>query len=317
MMARKELQGIHMADNWTSYMAAVEGALRGAGLWDEETFKLMGITGMGFQFIVHKTCCPSSVTVYDWLDEHMTMMDRIGVHSQQAMAWLGMNTFGLAQRDALAAIKGSIDRGMAVIVWAPTPILEFGLITGYDDGDAAFTVEQCTGQKADPLLYTNLGKSEVSILYYQILFDRVAVPRDRSYRESLKFGFQEWNRSEHGHPGYGRGRQGYDYLIAALERDDFNPFGLSYILAAYSDSKAQVARYVAFVKGESSAFAGLADAASQYEQIAAHWQEMAHLVPFPKRDGEGIDRVRLASLARSSRELEEKATMAIGQVADR
>ena len=108
-MAYKQLQGIRMADNWTSYMAAVEGALRNAGLWDRETHNLMGMTGMGFQFIVHETCCPSSVTVYDWLDEHMTMMDRIGVHSQQAMGWMGMNTFALAQRDAIAAIK-RIDR---------------------------------------------------------------------------------------------------------------------------------------------------------------------------------------------------------------
>ena len=29
MMAGKELQGIHMADNWTSYMAAVEGPYAG------------------------------------------------------------------------------------------------------------------------------------------------------------------------------------------------------------------------------------------------------------------------------------------------
>jgi hypothetical protein len=315
-MAQKVLQDVRMADNWTSYMASVEGALRGAGLWDEETYKMMGMTGMGFQFIVHETCCPSSVTVYDWLDEHMTMTDRIGVHSQQAVAWMGMNTFGLAQRDALAAIKASIDRGMAVVVWAPTPILEFGLITGYDDEDAVFLVEQCTGQKADPLLYTNLGKSEVSILYYQVLLERVAVPREKSYRESLKFGVQEWNRTQHGHPGYGRGRQGYDNLIASFGRDDLNPFGLSYCLAVYSHAKADVARYLEFLKGESTAFAGLGDAAARYGEVIAHWGEMASLVPFPKRDGGEIDRARLASLAQSCRDLEEKAMTVIGQVAE-
>jgi len=314
-MTQKLVQGTRMADNWTSYMASVEGALRGAGLWDEETYKLMGMTGMGFQFIVHEACCPSSVTVYDWLDEHMTMMDRIGMHSQQGLAWMGMNTFALAQRDAVAAIKGSIDRGVAVVVWAPTPIMEFGLVTGYDDEDAVYSVEQCTGQKADPLLYTNLGKSEVPLLYYQVLLDRVAVPREKSYRESLQFGLQEWNRTQHGHPGYGRGRQGYDNLIAALERDDLNPFGLSYCLAVYSHAKADVARYLEFLKGESSAYAGLQDAAARFGEVATHWAEMSSLVPFPKRDGDSIDRVKLASLARSCRDLEERAMTVIGQVA--
>ena len=315
-MANKQLQGIRMADNWTSYMAAVEGALRGAGLWDEETYKLMGMTGMGFQFIVHEACCPSSVTVYDWLDEHMTMTDRIGVHSQQAHGVDGHEHLcpGAARchrgdqgidrpRDGRGGLGAHADPG----VWPDHGVRRRG---------CCFSVEQCTGQKADPLLYTNLGKSEVSILYYQVLLDRVAVPRDKSYRESLKFGLQEWNRTQHGHPGYGRGRQGYDNLIAALGRDDLNPFGLSYILAVYSHAKVDVARYLEFLKGESSAYAGLGDAAARYGEVAAHWAEMARLVPFPKRDEEGIDRAKLASLAQSCKDWEERAMAVIGQVVE-
>ena len=54
---------------WTSYVAGVYGALTGAGWWKDEVWKLMGMTGIAFHFIMHETCCPSSVTVYDWMAE--------------------------------------------------------------------------------------------------------------------------------------------------------------------------------------------------------------------------------------------------------
>ena len=87
------------------------------------------------------------------------------------------------------------------------------------------------GKKPIPCSTPTWASRRYQLLYYQVLLDHVAVSREKSYRESLKFGLQEWNRTQHGHPGYGRGRQGYDNLIAALGRDDLNLFGLSYILA--------------------------------------------------------------------------------------
>ena len=63
----------------TSYIQATYGVLKHTGLWNDEIWKMMGHTGMAFHFIVHKQACPSSVTIYDWTNEHLVMMDRIGV----------------------------------------------------------------------------------------------------------------------------------------------------------------------------------------------------------------------------------------------
>ena len=68
-MSKKILGNISYGMTWTSYVAGVYGALTGAGWWKDEVWKLMGMTGIAFHFIMHETCCPSSVTVYDWMAE--------------------------------------------------------------------------------------------------------------------------------------------------------------------------------------------------------------------------------------------------------
>ena len=86
-MSGKNLENIINGCTWTSYMSGVYGVLNAAGMWKDDLYKLMGMTGMAFHFIVHKTCCPSSVTVYDWLAEQTAMMDRVGVHSDSYQAY--------------------------------------------------------------------------------------------------------------------------------------------------------------------------------------------------------------------------------------
>jgi hypothetical protein len=74
------------------------------------------------------------VTAYDWGRVHQAAMARLGVHTE----WFECaydTTFELARARAVGTIRASIDRGHPVIMWAPSPVLEFGLVTGYDDGD--------------------------------------------------------------------------------------------------------------------------------------------------------------------------------------
>lgn len=313
-MAKKLDVGIGMT--WTTYIGSVDGALSKAGLWNDEIFKLMGMTGMAFHFIVHKEACPSSVTVYDWLNEHFAMLDRIGVHSDVTVVFRDpvLNTFPLIQEDAVAKIKASIDRGVPVVTWAPTGLLEFGLITGYDDEDKVLFVKDCLNPNPDPLLYTNLGVSEVPYLFIQVFKGKVDVDPEKIFRDSLKFGVGEWNKEHHVSPDYASGRKAYANLIGTLERGDFVPFGLGYNLSVYADSKECIARYLEFVSGETKELKGLEQAAGLYRQVADMYKEMTVLVPFSGPEGTPVDRSKvpaLLELVRKCLDLEEQAMAVI------
>lgn len=313
-MSKKILDNVNMGCTWTSYIGAVDGVLRGAGMWKEELFKLMGMTGMAFHFIVHKGTCSSSVTVYDWVNEHSAMMDRIGIHTDVYQIWHDprLNTFTLKQKDAITRIKESIDRGVAVVAWAPTPLLEFGIIYGYNDEDGVFFARECTGRPVDPLLYDNLGKSQVPILFYQLFKDKVEIDTAKAYRQSLEYAVGEWNREYHVNPDYAVGRKGYDNLIGALNTGSFDDFGAAYLLAVYCDAKENAARYLEFLAGEVGGWDGLTPAAELYRQIAGNFRRMTELFPFSGENGVGgrLDRSKtpeVLELAKVCKELEEKA----------
>ncbi len=317
-MSGKNLENIINGCTWTSYMSGVYGVLNAAGMWKDDLYKLMGMTGMAFHFIVHKTCCPSSVTVYDWLAEHTAMMDRVGVHSDSYQAYYDskLSTYPLKHKDAVERIKQSIDRGTGVVAWAPTRILEFGVITGYDDEDGVFLVTDCTGQKVDPLLYENLGKSDVPMLFYQIFKEKVEVDAAKAYRDSLQFAVSEWNKEFHVNSDYASGRKGYDSLLTSLENDSFDTFGLAYILAVYADAKRNAAQYLKFLSGGSYGFGGIDKAAVRYEQVADRFGKMSEMFPFSGENGAGSTAERrkapeLLVLAKDSKALEEEAMQLI------
>ena len=314
-MSRKVLDKIGMGQTWTSYIGSVDGVLRGAGLWGEGTFMLMGMTGIAFHFIVARTACPSSATVYDWVNEHFAAMDRIGVHSDfySVTNDSGLNTFSRMQEDAAERIKGSIDRGIGVVAWAPTYVLEFGIIKGYDDGDGVFIVEGCGPENPDPLLYTNLGKSDVPMLSYQIIKGRVDVEKEKIFRDSLQFGVNEWNKEYHISPEYGSGLKGYDNLISTLERGDFNEFGLEYLLAVYMDSKDCIARYINHIMSSSRTLDGLDEPARLFGRVAELYRQLAALVPFSGVNGRGcsVNRKSIPEVLRIVKECRDLESMAM------
>ena len=320
-MSRKVLENVKMGYSWTTYLGSVAGVLREAGMWNDELYKLAGMTGMAFHFIVHKTLCPSSVTVYDWVNEHFTAMDRIGVHSDvyQVFNDPRLNTYSKRHEDAIARIKESVDKDIGVVVWAPTNILEFGIIKGYDDEDGVFIVDGCTECSVDPLLYNNLGKSEVPILFYQIFKDRVTVDNEKVFRDSLQFAVGEWNKEFHINPDYASVRKGYDNLMAALERGDFNDFGLAYILAVYADSKNCIVGYLDYIEAASKQIKGLEEAVKLYRRVSDRYKQLTELVPFSGCNGRGctVDRKNIPEilkLIRECRDLEESAISVVSKV---
>jgi len=281
-MAQKNLDNVQMLPSWTSYMASVGGCLVKAGMFSGDIVDLMGQTGMAFHFIVRNDVCPSGPTVYDWHQEHFMMMDRIGIHSSQLAVFNNgkLNTFGLIREQAIQMVRRSIDRGVPVVTWAPTPILEFGILTGYDDEQKAFSVSTCVDENPDPLLYDNLGISEAPWLYMHVFLEKVDVPEERKMRQALEWGVKEWNSPAEFFPGYARGKMAYQYLANALEKRAFNPFGLTYNLAVYADAKKHLAQFVERIVGKYPNMESVREALEPLQEVAAFFETMAKRIPF-------------------------------------
>lgn len=312
-MTKKLLDGIRMPGEIRStYLASVAGILKAGHLWSGESFMLAGMTGMAFHFIVHEQICPSSITLYDWQAEHFTMLDQIGIHSEgfNYVYNAELNTYKKQQERAIQRIKESIDHGLGVVVWAPNPTPEFGMITGYDDGDQVFFVQDYTNRaEPDPLLYINLGRSEVSVLYYQIILGKVDVPIEKIFSTSLRYGVNQWEKEYHFHPHYRMGRKGYENLILALENNLADSFGLAYLIYSYSQSKEYLAQYLDFITHNSELFKNLKDAATLFQEVAYKYKQMEMLAPFLGLQIEKISKNRdeILMLVKDSFALENQA----------
>jgi len=312
---KKELTGIQYGRTWVSYIGSAYGALTGAKLWQGEIWELLGMSGMAFNFIVHETACPSSVTMYEWYNNHFQSMDRIGVFTEAVFVYNqpGMNTYASLKATAIEKIKRSIDAGKAVVVWAPTPILEFGIIRGYDDVEQVFTVIDCANENPDPLLYDNLGKSEVPCLYLQYFLDAVPVDKERIFRESLNSAVYQWQQPQMA-AKYGNGKAAYDNLVNTLEAANYNEFGLSYLINVYADTKRSIVLYMDHISRVSGTLQKTAAQAALYKKVADHFGVMCQITPFQGPGAANIDKARIPEmikLVKECRELESEAIRAL------
>lgn len=301
----------------TAYLSCVDAVLRGAGCWTGSGDELAVLGGIPFQLAARADACPSSVTAYDWGLVHRTALARVGAHSDWYEGGF-VSTFEVAQRLAVERMKASIDRGVAVIAWAPGRALEFGVITGYDDADGVFHYLENAPGDPDPVLYDNLGRKDVPWLAYQIVHvtpgEPLSFDRDAARREALEYGVAEWRAScHHGlssvnslGPEYPTGDAAYGALIAALDGRETNGFGLGYILWTHADRREMLARWF---EAE-----GLDECARRYAEV----RELAHaasaLAPFP---GVGVlaDKVDDArALLTDARAAEEAAVQSVERI---
>lgn len=312
---KSELENIKMGMTWTTYIGAAYGVLKAADLWDGEVWQLMGMSGMAFHFIVHEEACPSSVTVYDWNMTHFHAMDRVGIYSDSICITNqpGLNTYEKLKAAAICKIRQSLDSGRGVVVWAPTPILEFGIIRGYDDTEKIFQVVDCINENPDPLLYDNLGRGEVPMLYIQCMQEAVSVDQEKVFRDSLATGVRMWQQP-HFNPHYANGGAAYDNLAAALETGKYNEFGLTYITTVYADSKKCLARYLEHIAGTSRYLGQLQKEAALYGKIAEYFDTMLQIAPFRGPGQAAVDKTRIpemTDLLKQCKVLEEQAVNGI------
>jgi hypothetical protein len=317
-MLKTNLSELKITSSWCSYAGSMHGILSSAGLWTEEFWKFYGLSGMAWHFIVHESCCPSSVTVYHWTNEHYCAMDRLGIFTSSDEMFFSpsLNTFKLMQKECEKKIKKSIDQNRGVLVWAPSPCLEFGVIKGYDDTQGIFLTEAVNDPHPDPLLYENLGLGEVPILYCHYVLDQLSFHLEKAIASSLRFGLSEWKKESHIHPQYASGKKAYDLLIQAMDLPKISGFGLAYLLAVYHESRQTLHRFLEWVNVSTKEFPGIEEAVLLYQQVAEYFDQMHQIWPFiadqqereaPKHD----QRQEIKSLLQKAKEREQGAMKAI------
>ncbi len=281
-MHRVQLNQIAFGPSWLSYAGATYGVLKSLGYWNEPIHQFIGKTGIGFLFVIHDRVGASGPTVYDWGSRHYEWLDRIGVASRQFNLYYhrDLNTYPLAQKSAVAEIKRSLEKGVGVVVWAPTKILEFGIVNGYDDDDGVFFVKDCASSNPDPLKYDNLGLSDVPYLYYQLIEGRVEVSEEKSLLGAVRRGVAEWNQETARYPYYSAGRNAYLALIKALETEAYDSFGLAYCLSVYACLKSSLFRFLSAVSPSIEEGGRFLEAAEHYRGVSACFEKARDLHPF-------------------------------------
>lgn len=223
-----------------------------------------------------------------------------------------------ANHDEREALKiKAINEGFAVINWPPTPILEFGIIHGYGDNDKVFFTKDVTGQETDPLLFDNIGISDVPILYYQTIGKQNNIDEAEVIQSSLKFGISQWRKEVHNNTeNYFSGKRAYETIIEALESNKFDPSGFSYNMAVYNDSKSCLAKYMKYVNGCDKFKGKLDTAVENYSKVSEIFSDIFNEIPFPYNVKELSDETRktILSKLKDSQGLEDSAINEIEKV---
>jgi hypothetical protein len=282
MQTRKEI-AVEMGPCWQTYVSSAFGALRAAHYWENDVSLFMVLSGRGFPLIVEERCCASSVTVYEWNEEHFRALDRIGVFSETSTTILHPPVHSLKnlQEHAKKRIIESLLQEKPVVIWSPTFLCEFGLIRGFDLEDGVYFVTSIDQKNPDPLLFENLGfASGVNILHYQILHSVQSIAMETMLQSSLEYAQKSWNQECSSHPRYKKGKKGYDTWIQALTTNQFDSFGLRYLLAVYGDNRLHLASGFQKLQDFFPKRKTLQNIAELYQQVADLFAKMREIAPF-------------------------------------
>lgn len=246
----KVIENLKILSELESYIDSLHALLKVAGLFEGPKYLLYGMTGMAFKFVSHKNMISPSRYMYHLEIDSWKAVDRLGIYSEIYFGNKHNPTFPLYQTKAIERIKESIDKGIPAIFWDPG-LSMFAVIFGYDDEDEAFFYKDRFQSDEQIILYKNLGKVDTTFWVCQVFGDKIDKDIRDIYIDSLDGAVYEWekhdNVPEWTRNDYASGRLAYDYIINALEKNDFHERGARSILTIAVKSKESISQYLAEV----------------------------------------------------------------------
>ncbi|WP_340023112.1 hypothetical protein MHI24_29510 [Paenibacillus sp. FSL K6-1096] len=202
---------------------------------------LAGMTALCFRLSVHRQLHPDSATAYNWAAEHYVAADLIGIIASQGAGFNFSPTFPLYQRQAITAIRQSLEQGTGVVCWKD----RFVVITRCDDERQLFYYRENTSAAELELPYDQFGRNESPYWYGQIYEGQIRKDIVQVIRESF---IQAVYKAEVHDPmlpeaHYACGLKAYDAMLEALADKTYDTAGAYETLIFYAGLKQDTAAY--------------------------------------------------------------------------
>ncbi|MEK4043186.1 hypothetical protein NSU18_05945 [Paenibacillus sp. FSL H8-0048] len=294
----------------SSFADAMHQVLSAKGWFTLSKPMLAGMTALCFRLSVHRQLHRESPTAYNWMAEHTVAADLIGIVASQAAGFHFMPTFPLYQKQAIAAIRQSLEQGTGVVCWKD----RFVVISRCDDEQKLFYYQEEASDPERELPYDQFGKNETPYWYGQIYEGQIQKDLLQVIRESF---IQAVYKAEVHDPmlpeaQYACGLKAYDAMLEALTDKTYDAAGAYETLFFYAGMKQDTAAYA---REASLYWPELEGIAEHYTVLAAVYNELTDaLNGRPAQAPEApcsIDAESLLPLLREAKRIETAAIQSI------
>ncbi|WP_405111974.1 hypothetical protein MHH28_03715 [Paenibacillus sp. FSL K6-1217] len=254
----------------SSFADAMHQVLSAKGWFSLPVHMLSGMTALCFRLSVHRQLHPDSATAYNWAAEHAVAADLIGMIASQGAGFNFSPTFPLYQKQAIAAIRQSLEQGTGVVCWKD----RFVVITRCDDERRLFYYKELNSAAEHELPYEQLGRNETPYWYLQGYERQIRKEPLQVIRESLIQAVYKAEVHDLMLPKaqYACGLQAYEAMQEALTGHTCGAAGAYDTLVYYAYSKKDAAAYT---REASLYWPELEEPANHYAALSAVYDELA------------------------------------------
>lgn len=234
--------------------------------YSELSEDIIATSGFAFRMWLNTELCPSAMSIWDF-GRQPTWILSGGLETAFAnCCWQLDNVQEQARLDAIPKIKKSINSGTPVVAW-DIGVLEWGLITGYNDETQKFSTLAITGN-TDDMDYTTLGKREMPMLNVVTITGKTHKTQDEIIADTLKLAKSHLLGEEWCDENNKKGLDVYPSLINFFEMDDTKYatcWNMEYYLGTFGACKWYAFRF--FEKYN------LSELATVYKTVYECWQK--------------------------------------------
>ena len=240
--------------------------------------------GCGHAFILNVTAdlCPSGPTAFS--DRPMASLFRnLGIGLYGTIFDKHDPEFDRKQKEAWEMTCQAIDNNMPTFGWE-LGIPEYGIIYGYDNENYLFY--DCQG-KTQSRKWDTLGKTDIGVVsIFSANSEDKTADINKILKDTFTFAleFSKHNK-ELTYPLYANGLKAYDVWIDALEKEKYNPFGLAYNSAVWTECRTMAVEFLREASKQLKSHL-LDNLIEHYDVVSWSLQKVAKLFPMPPKQTE-------------------------------